>query len=70
MDSGKHLRHKVDFTKGDPEWPLTEDELLLKFRSLASYTIGQKQIEKAISLIMDLEQISDMRELVQTLTKE
>jgi len=69
LDSGESMRHRVDFTKGDPEWPLTEDELLMKFKSLTSYTITQELIERAVTEIMHLEQLSNIRELVRSLTE-
>jgi 2-methylcitrate dehydratase PrpD len=35
--SGRHLEKRLDYPRGDPQNPLSEDERLTKFRQLASY---------------------------------
>lgn len=68
LDSGKSVVHRVDYTKGDPEWPLTEDDLLSKFRNLASYSVTQTCAEDLISIILGIEGVSDVRRLIQTVS--
>ena len=57
---GNRLVSRVDYPKGDPENPLSRDELYAKFRALASYSIGQDQIEKHIVSTLRLAEIDNM----------
>jgi 2-methylcitrate dehydratase PrpD len=67
MESGKSLEHRVEYTRGDPEWPLTEDDLKLKFRTLASGNLKDTCLETIISGIMGIETLSDINELIRTI---
>ena len=58
--SGDRLVSRVDYPKGDPENPLSREELCTKFRALASSSIGQAQMEKYIEDTLRLEQIDNM----------
>ena len=47
LTDGRRLTNAVAFRRGDPEWPLSDDELNTKFDDLAAPVIG---VEKATAL--------------------
>jgi 2-methylcitrate dehydratase PrpD len=57
----------VDYPKGEPENPMTKDELLAKFRKVASPTISKKGIEEIISSIQHLEEVKNVKEIIRLL---
>jgi len=61
---GNKLVNRVDYPKGDPENPLSQDELCVKFRALAAPSIGQEQIEKHITDTLRLEEIDNMASFI------
>lgn len=65
-DGKKHARH-VDYPKGDPENPLTDDELIKKFNGLASEVIGQEGAEKVREMVLHLEDYDDVGAMVKLL---
>jgi len=68
---GKVYSKRVDFAKGNPKKPLTVDDLVEKFRDCASYSaksIPQESIERSIELILNLEEVEDVREVIQLLS--
>ena len=51
------------FRKGDPEWPLTKDELFAKFRTLMSYVKSPEEIksmERALDDFLNLQDVAEM----------
>lgn len=61
-DGRKYSAH-VDYPKGDPENPLSDDELIEKFRLLASATISDEKAEKIIDVVLNLEKVDDINKL-------
>lgn len=57
--SGKKIRSYIDAPKGDPENFLTEEEIFLKFATLAKYSdsLRQDEIDKVINKVKNLENI-------------
>jgi 2-methylcitrate dehydratase PrpD len=55
-------------TRGEAANPMSQDELLEKFRTQASYAIPDEQAEQAIDFILNIEEQDDVSELVQYLT--
>jgi len=67
---GSYLK-RVDFPYGHPKNPMTTDDLLEKFRDCVSYAarpIPKSNIEKAIKLILNLENVDDVSQVVQLFT--
>ncbi len=60
------VRHSFTarIAKGDPRNPLTESEVIEKFRSNAKLIISDKQAEKLTSLVQNLEAVDSLRSLV------
>jgi 2-methylcitrate dehydratase PrpD len=66
---GKSFTKHVDCPKGEPENPMTEDEIINKFRVLASYVkLKQEEIDKIIAMVMNLEELDDVSKLAAMLT--
>ena len=67
--AGKRLRRQVDATKGDPDNPLSPEELRTKFRGLVSRVVDDETTERLITrleALTDLEHISDVLEDVKS----
>ncbi|MGI9535484.1 MAG: MmgE/PrpD family protein [Desulfocapsaceae bacterium] len=61
---GKKFEHRLDHPKGDPENPLSWDELIVKFTSLATEVLPLSQCRKIVELVRNVDQIKDVSELV------
>lgn len=62
--NGKEYVSYVDYPKGDPENPVSFEEVEEKFRFLASFTISEEKIEKVIEIVSSLEKLENVKELV------
>ena len=58
---GRILHHQIEYPKGDPENPLTWDELRNKFRDMVSTTLGENQMGTIIQYVNGLDQLPDVR---------
>jgi 2-methylcitrate dehydratase PrpD len=63
MRNGKVLQEKVRYPKGEPENPMTQEELEGKFRSLGSKVLPKENLDKLIETVRTLEQLKDIHEL-------
>ena len=61
------LRSEITYPKGDPENPLTWEELKQKFTTLSASVIPQEQQQKVIVAVEHLDNMSDVRELASLL---
>ena len=64
---GRTLRSEITFPKGDPENALTWDEMKQKFTTLSASVITQQQQQNVTEAVVDLENMSDVRELASLL---
>jgi 2-methylcitrate dehydratase PrpD len=72
MKSGEVFSAATDFPKGHYlKTPHTDDEIKTKFRNNIAYskTVSPKKAEKALELVLKLEELKDVRELVKLLVK-
>jgi len=67
--SGKIYTESVDYPKGDPENPVTREELLKKFYTLSTKAISRTQAESLADSILNLEKLSDMNQLSKLYSK-
>lgn len=63
LKDGRKLYEKVEISKGNPENPLTMDELKSKFRDCASLSISKKNIENSLDMIQNIESIDNIKKL-------
>ncbi len=60
---GREYSQQVNVHKGSPQNPFSREELLDKFRSLASMALPKSRVEKIIVVIDELEKLDSVREL-------
>ena len=51
---------RVDIPRGDPALPLTDDELLEKYRDCAREQLSQDAIERSVGLVRGLEKVANV----------
>jgi 2-methylcitrate dehydratase PrpD len=59
---GERFETEIPLAKGEPERPLSWDELLAKFRPLAEPVLG-RTTEELVSLVGELEKVPDLSQL-------
>lgn len=60
LTNGESYSHRVVLPKGEPENPMTEEELVRKFRQCSESTFRKEEIDKLIYSIMRLEKMEDL----------
>ena len=71
MRDGKVFSEKVVYPKGNPNNPVTSEELVSAFRGMASYAakpLSAGKIDEAVSLVHRLEEVPDVSILTKLLT--
>jgi 2-methylcitrate dehydratase PrpD len=66
--NGQELSAEIDFPKGDPENPLSWDELIDKFKGLAAPVLPGDRIDRIIDHVLALEKQNDLKSLAKLLT--
>jgi 2-methylcitrate dehydratase len=61
---GVTYKRRVEYPKGDPRNPMTDQELEDKFRSMAEKFMTEKQIEKLITTVYGMEKLDDINRLM------
>lgn len=69
LRDGAQKRFEVAGPKGEPDYPLTDEELTAKFLGLAEMAIGQSRARELNDLVMNLEQVDDVHAVTQLLVK-
>ena len=64
---GRSYSARVDIPRGDPALPLTDDELLAKYRDCARSQLGPDDIERSVGVVLGLERVEDVGTLMATL---
>jgi 2-methylcitrate dehydratase PrpD len=67
---GKTYSTRIDFPKGDPENPLTWDELIDKFRNLVSPVFFEVKQNEVIERVRSLEKEEDLKDFSMLLLKD
>ena len=67
MKDGRSYNARVDIPRGDPAAPLTDDELLAKYRDCGREQLDGSDIERSVGLIMELERVENIQTVVTTL---
>jgi 2-methylcitrate dehydratase PrpD len=61
---GQSYSARVDIPRGDPALPLTDDELLSKYRDCARSQLRPDDIERSVNLVLELEKAADIGPLM------
>ncbi len=64
---GRSYSARVDIPRGDPALPLTDDELLEKYRDCGRSQLRPDDMERSVDLVLGLERVTDIRTLLATL---
>lgn len=67
LKDGRKIKSYIEYPKGDPENPVTEQEIIDKFRVLASSNFESKKVEKIIETVLNLEQLDNINYLTKLL---
>jgi 2-methylcitrate dehydratase len=65
---GREFSKQLDYPKGDPRNPLTDDEITGKFKALAEGIATPEDVERMQAAINRTEEFDDVRELMGELT--
>lgn len=69
MKDGSEHKGFLSKPKGDPENPLSFEELAAKYRSAAKLAVPEKTVETLIGAVKNLEAIRDVNELIRLTLK-
>lgn len=61
----KKLTQKIEYPKGSPQWPLTQDELYEKFKDSVKDKLDNESINKLFEILSSLEKLDKLEELYQ-----
>jgi 2-methylcitrate dehydratase PrpD len=68
---GKVFSERVEYPKGNPQNPVTAEELVASFRGMATYAakpLSAGKVDDAVSLVFRLEEVPDVSILTNLLT--
>ena len=68
--NGKTFTSQIDYPKGSIQNSMSDDELLVKFTSLASPVIGAKRAATLADALMGIEKASDVSALMKLAAKK
>src|SRR5215813_9762983 len=64
---GRNYNARVDIPRGDPALPLTDDELLDKYRDCGRSQLSPDEIQRSIELVLGLDALANIGTLMATL---
>jgi 2-methylcitrate dehydratase len=64
---GAVFTHRVEYPKGDPRNPMTDQEIEEKFRAMAERFMTETQIKKVISTVYQLEKLETVNNLMRAM---
>jgi len=62
--NGRSYSARVDIPRGDPALPLTDDELLAKYRECGRSELRPDDIERSVDMVLGLESVADIGTLM------
>ncbi|HXV82011.1 MAG TPA: MmgE/PrpD family protein [Candidatus Binatia bacterium] len=68
LQDGKCYSERVFHAKGSDKHPMTREEVLQKFRLLASRVLSRSRVEKLEDTLLNLEKLGDARKIAKLLT--
>lgn len=70
LKNGRTLEHSVGGPKGEPDFPMSEQELEDKFIGLATLAVGDQRAREISEQVMNLESLEDISELTGSFRKQ
>ena len=68
LNDGHAYSYKVETPKGEPQSPMTDEDLSAKFRDCACLSLSQSDVEKALETLLNLESLDSISGLMNILT--
>ena len=65
---GRSYSARVDIPRGDPALPLTNDELLSKYRDCARAQLRTEDTERSVELVLGLDRVANIATLAAILS--
>ncbi|MEM3484316.1 MAG: MmgE/PrpD family protein [Candidatus Bathyarchaeia archaeon] len=62
---GRRFAKRVDYPRGHAKNPMSDEEVIAKFKSMARRWMKEEEMEKLIGTIYELENLKDIRELME-----
>jgi 2-methylcitrate dehydratase PrpD len=63
LKDGKEYSHTIRKPKGDPENPISQQDLILKYKDCASRVLPDRVTEQSLRLLLNLESLKDLTDL-------
>lgn len=60
---GKKYQTRINYPKGHARNPMTDEEIIQKFKSMASKYMSEKQMKQIIDTVFDLDKVDDVTKL-------
>ena len=70
LRNGQRLSQRIDIPKGDPQLPMTWDELVAKFHDCATTLLPESQRRAAVQQIAQFETLANLQPLMENLTRK
>ncbi len=67
LNNGKKFEARVDFPSGSPDNPMSFDQVVEKFESLASKVVAKDRIDAIIESVERIEKLNDIQKLTRFL---
>jgi 2-methylcitrate dehydratase PrpD len=61
---GRRLEKRVQYSRGHPKNPLTDEDMISKFESTVTPRLGDRQAAELLNLVQNVESLDDVGELV------
>jgi 2-methylcitrate dehydratase PrpD len=65
LRNGLELHHRVVTPRGDPENPMSTEELTVKFRDCAGRVLSPQKIDRCLDMLLNLDSLKDVRPLME-----
>jgi 2-methylcitrate dehydratase PrpD len=64
LRDGRSIKRRIDYYRGDPNRPLTDDDVAEKFRDCAATVLKPDRIETVLDIMINIERLDDTARLV------
>jgi len=69
LKDGKEYSHAIEIAKGDPQVPLTKEELHAKYKECAQLVLSKVDVERSLELMSNFEDLKDVSMLMDIVTQ-
>ena len=70
LSSGKVISKQVNYHKGHPKNPMSDQDVERKFRTLTKRQLSESQAKRALDMLWALEKVNDLSKLFSALVVE